>query len=207
MARWEAAIKAVRASEAFVAQKALYDAYVAREVATVPSFFHAKCTSKKKWQLDAGITTDGVSVSLQFSRMVQRKAGGNTEKKALKWKAVAAVSRGEDGKQPLAAVNYDVNMSTFLEGSNICMLGLDPGCCNLATVTYLRRMMRDGKLREYSSTWKLRRNDYRHNGGSRRNDYRPSTAGGMTTARLVAMQDLLQRYRADKAGLLAEWSH
>ena len=185
--RGKTAMEAMRTSDAFVAQKALYDAYVALEVSTVRSFF--QCTAKKKWALDVSIATDGVSVSLQFSRTVQRKAGGSKEKKALKRKADAAtVPRGEDGMRPLAVVDYDVELSTYMEGTNVCILGLDPGRCNLATVTYLRRMMRNGKLREYSSTWKLQRTDYRHKS-------------------LTVMQDKLQRYRADKAGLLAEWSH
>lgn len=182
----KAAMAKVRESAVFLAQKVRYDAFVALEVSVVRSLFTAKSLNKRHWDLDASLTTDGVSVSLQFSRKVQRKAGGSKETKALKRRAATVVAGGNK-KKPPPVVDYDVDLPTYLAEKDLCVLGCDPGRVNLATVTYMRRRQACGRVHEESDTWKLTRADYRKRS-------------------LVNMQDALQRDRARKAGLLTEWT-
>jgi hypothetical protein len=158
----------VQATLAYKEQQRRYEAFVETEMQAVRSGFKRMRQGKpfegrRSWEFDCSIVTDGLSVSLQYSRKVMRKVGGSKEKKAVQRKRAAVAS------QAPAAVDYDRDLTTFMEDEKVCVLGLDPGRVNLATVTYLRRS-EGAELSEESQVWKLRRSDYRGRSGINRQD-------------------------------------
>ena len=99
------------------------------------------------WSFDPSITTDGVSVSLQFSRPKMRKSTT---------KAVPSTIATVD--------EYDFDLSTVTSGANgdtIIVAGVDPGRVSIASVAVLDA---EGK----THAWSLSGGQYHTESGSRR---------------------------------------
>jgi hypothetical protein len=76
----EEAVQQVKAGPEYVAQKGRHDGYVAAQRAVATTFFR-KLPTKKGWTFDGSVTTDGVSVSLQYSKQVLVLQGKKTKQK------------------------------------------------------------------------------------------------------------------------------
>ena len=121
-----------RATEAYVKQRAKNDGHVAAQRAVAASFF-SNVPVKKGWTFDGSVATDGVSVSLQFSRQEEVPRAGR-KKKAPADQVVTDM--------------YDPDMETYVASLNMLVLGVDPGRSNMAAVTYLW----NGRRRSWSLT-------------------------------------------------------
>jgi hypothetical protein len=194
-AEYDDEVAKVRATAAYAAQKAKYDALVAAQRRLVASFFvDAKVLGKRGWTFDCSIATDGVAVSLQFS-CKERRAKQRPKRKARAQTRAAAAGGGGDA-------DYDRELVTELDDRIV--LGLDPGRANLATVTYLDKAGQ-------SQTWRLSRGEYyaksgialRERRGARRNaamaDAWVSLGGegrALSTARAADIEGYLAAYAA-----------
>ena len=125
----DAAVREIRATDGYKTRKAEYDAYVDARVRAGSSLF-AGLPKRRGWAFDGSIMTDGVSVSLQYSKdvVVEEGAGKGRKKPAKK------------GAEP--SEEYEKNLSTLIvgegEGSkHTIVAGLDPGRANLATIAYV----------------------------------------------------------------------
>jgi hypothetical protein len=196
---------AIKATDAYKAQRAKYEDFVALEVKVVRTFFDfkgigntgsgaASAAGKRRWTFDGSIVTDGVSVSLQFSRQVTRKVGGSKEQKSVKRreaalpanaKAASKLKRRARSSMPVATVDYDRDQATHLEDRNLLVLGLDPGRVHLATLAYQRNGDASTGRSAEDDVWQLKRTQYRKKS-------------------LINMLESLKRHRF--SALLKEWS-
>lgn len=143
--KFEDTIKMIKESEAYINQKKKYDDFVRLETKIVSSFFKPRIVNiKKNWNFDGSISTDGVSISIQYSqtRRVLVKAPGTIPKKKQ--------------EAPFEKHEYDRNLTTQVNSK--IYLGLDPGRNNLACVTYY---LANGD----KNTWKLSRGAYYNDSG------------------------------------------
>jgi len=136
-------VRKIKGSEVYAAQKARHSYLVSVKKAVATSFF-GKLPTRKGWEFDCSISTDGVSVGLQYSKLVQVPAN-------------ASKTSGTSLKETSVAPDYDRALETSLPDLGVVVLGVDPGRSNMATSTYLV----DGK----SKTWKLSRGAYYHRSG------------------------------------------
>ena len=123
----------VRAGAAYVKQRAKNDTHVSAQRAVAKSFF-GRVPVKKGWTFDGSVSTDGVSVSLQFSRQ-ERVPRAPKKKRAVE-------------EAPLVVEEYDRGLETHVASLDALVLGVDPGRNNLAAVTYLW----NGQRRRWSLT-------------------------------------------------------
>jgi hypothetical protein len=190
------AVAAAKASEAYMAQKARHDAYVAAKRAVAASFFK-DLPSKKGWTFDCSVATDGVSISLQYSKLVQVPMA------AKKKKAKVA-----EADAPAVATTYDRNLQTYLPERGMAVLGVDPGRSNLAAVTYL--------VAGGSRTWTLTRGAFYQRSGvkklgrqqaDRSADLAPKWAslGGEGVALSTSRPSELLAYLAAYSAFSDEW--
>ena len=148
----------LKAAPAYLEQKAKYDNYRGMQVAVVMGFF-GRTPKRKGWTFDGSVATDGVSVSIQYSRFVRKKVdyiGAKVRKK----KGVIT----EEGEAPATDDDYDRHATTILDDKAV--LGLDPGRSNLATVAILYLDPNTGKL--VRKSWSLSRGQYRETSGIKR---------------------------------------
>ena len=106
---------------------------------------------------DTSIVTDGVAISVQYSRSVRRQVVP-TKKAAKKRKAKTV---GEEDAV-LGIKEWDRSIPTVFD--DVAVLGVDPGRTNLAAVVVLYKDA-DGKLKRRK--WSLSRGQYRHESGVR----------------------------------------
>jgi hypothetical protein len=117
-------------------QQKKHEEYLTLKRKVLGSFFKNKIIQRKKnWVFDGSISTDGVSISIQYS---QKKL---VRKASSKPKNVLELSKDE----------YDRDLPTQVDSTIV--LGLDPGRNNLACVTFY---LDTGK----THTWKLSRGRY-----------------------------------------------
>jgi hypothetical protein len=167
---------AIKASAAFAGQamkhKQLQDAKAA-----VCRLLFKNLPLKNDWEFDGSINTDGVSVSLQFSRVreviVIRKTkkllGGpktkgpeNKEPRATRAKKSSLPAEGDDA--------YDRHLITVFddsEGKQTVVAGVDPGRVNLAVIAIVTA---DEMGNVVKKTWALGRSQYRADSGIKRQD-------------------------------------
>ena len=125
----DATVRSIRATDVYKTRKAEYDAYIDAKVRAGSSLF-AGLPKKRGWAFDGSVCTDGVSVSLQYSKdVVVEEGAGKVRKKPAK--KVAEPSE-----------EYEKNLSTLIvgkgEGSkHTIVAGIDPGRANLATIAYV----------------------------------------------------------------------
>lgn len=164
---WRVAASIVRASEPYLAHKARYDRRVAAETAVVETLFDLRTARKHGWAFDRSIVTDGVAVSLQFSKAVPRpdETAISRPFKPPKKK------RADDSAM---AETYDRNLSTLVrddDGRVIgVVLGVDPGRVNIAAISFAL----DGRDAEEfpaaakAKVWALGRGEYYETSGIKR---------------------------------------
>jgi len=110
-------------------------------------------------KFDTSIVTDGVAVSVQYTRIVRRQVVPFA-KKPTKRKAKTVDAEGGDAVPGIR--EWDRSIPTVFD--DVAVLGVDPGRTNLAAVVVLYRDA-DGKLRRRK--WSLSRGQYRHESGIR----------------------------------------
>ena len=142
-------IEAITKTEKFIEEKAKFDAYTDAQHAVCSTLFKDfvnKKRVKQGWKFDCSVATDGVSISLQYSRT------------DIVPTAPAKKKQKDDFKES----EYDRDLSTNLKLSNedVIVLGLDPGRNNIAAITYLHVGECQGIRTEKSEFWKLRRGQY-----------------------------------------------
>ena len=155
VAAHKADIARIKATPEYVAQAAKHGLHRDAEVEVASSFF-SNAPSRKGWTFDASIATDGVSVSLQYSRLVMRQVS-SVKKAAKKKKAIAEDDPAETDD------DYDRYAQTVLDDAVV--LGIDPGRANLATAALCFRNPGD-KLK--TMKWSLSRGEYREMSGIKR---------------------------------------
>ena len=179
----------IRASEAYILQKKRYDSYVEakRDVAT--SFFR-KLPKKQGWTFAGSIMTDGVAVSLQYTKVVEVPV--ESKQKKRKRAAQPQEPQTSDNTEE-SELEYDRHLSTLVPGramnggagkKDVLVAGDDPGRDNLAAVAYIVQGP-DGKLRTQS--WTLSRGEYYVRSGIKR-------------------LNKAQRSRLEANGLLVAWT-
>jgi hypothetical protein len=136
----QARIEAIKASDKYINARAENDAFVAAYKAVAASFFR-KLPRKNGWRFDSSIMTDGISISLQYSKSAQEPVAKKTKKKTMAAALVVPVVE-----------EYDRHMQTYCPDQNTLVVGVDPGRTNMACVTYEW----DGK----SKSWSLTRGAY-----------------------------------------------
>ncbi len=151
----DAVVLKVKASDAYKTRKAEYDAYIDAKVRAGSSLF--ACLPKRRgWEFDGTIMTDGVAVSLQYSKDVVVVEDAGKGKKC---------ARKKDDKS-CGDPDYDKNLSTLIEGKDgaktTIVAGLDPGRANLAMIAFALDE-RTGKLypdAPMRKSWSLSRGQY-----------------------------------------------
>lgn len=139
---YESAVSAIKATPEYINQHKRYMLRIDAQHRVVSSFFK-NLPKKRGWNFDCSIATDGVSVSLQYSKKVRIK--------------IDHMNASDKTSPDKVAESYDKYMDTMIPGSNIVVLGVDPGRCNMATVTY--QINGKGKM------WKLTRGAYYNDSG------------------------------------------
>ena len=151
-------IDAIKKTVEFNECKERFDAYTRAQHAVCSTLFNDFVNKKRVrrgWKFDNSVSTDGVSISLQYSKvdLVQIKKKD--------------VQKKTDKEKDLEATEYDRNLATNLklDGDNVIVLGLDPGRNNIATITYLHV---NENNQETSKCWKLTRGHYYVSSGVKR---------------------------------------
>ena len=150
----KANVERIKGTPEYVAQDAKYNVYRGAQVEVASSFF-GKVPVRKGWTFDASITTDGVSVSLQYSRTVMRQVSSVKKAKKVAFREEGTVATDDD---------YDRHAPTVLDDAVV--LGIDPGRANLATVA-MCFWDPDGK-KQTTFKWSLSRGEYREMSGIKR---------------------------------------
>ena len=145
------AVEVIRAKQEYIDRKATFDAYTSlqhRVCATLFNDYVNKQRSNKGWKFDNSVSTDGISVSLQYSKV--------TRVPVVPPKKVKKVKK----EGPLELKEYDRNLPTNFKMANrdVVVLGLDPGRSNIATVNYL--FVDETTKKSHTRTWKLTRGQY-----------------------------------------------
>jgi hypothetical protein len=140
----------------YIEQDQRYGAWKAVQ-GTVASAFFGSIPRRPGWTFSGSVVTDGVAVSLQYHREVQREVGAPKPKKKKTKKAPTSVDALEETTD-----DYDRNLATVTD--DLVVLGIDPGRVSLATVAVL--YLEGNKL--VRKTWSLSRGEYRETSGIRR---------------------------------------
>lgn len=182
------AVAQAKAQTWYVEQRARCDRRRSVETLAIQSMFESRSlrSNKSGWQFDCSLVTDGVAVSLQYSKQVfvpKTSAGSRTRKPPSE-----------------AAEEYDRHLSTMvtLKGVKTIVVGLDPGRANLATVAYTIGQEdregfppRDKKERvRLKDSWSLSRGQY----------YEDSNTKKMGRAQMRRYQELLEGFAQLKQG-------
>lgn len=148
----------LRAQPAYAEQLRRHEEYERLKTRAIAKFF--QLPRKTGWDFDGSVTTDGVSVSLQFSRQIlvpKAPSGGRATKR-----------RRSDSVQQVEDYDRGQSMRFELDGATVIVLGLDPGRVSLATVaTEFDVTDADGRRRTWRKEWKLSRGRYYHESGIR----------------------------------------
>ncbi|EFJ43947.1 Fic protein [Volvox carteri f. nagariensis] len=159
LAQYQSACSRIRNTDAYRSQQARHRALSETEDRVVKSFF--RCLPVKNgYKFDCSISTDGVAVSLQYSKPS---------------KAVTAKRKRSAGMRSsnVATDAYDQNLDMYDPEEGVLTLGLDPGRCSLATVSVVTQYTLDstGKLKLGEKlnrhSWSLLRGEYQHKSGIR----------------------------------------
>jgi hypothetical protein len=168
---------AVKVSPAFVGQALKYKQLQDAKVAVCRVLFK-DLPLKKDWEFDGSINTDGVSVSLQFSRVrevaVTKKTKKTKDAKVAKAKEAKVTKAQKAKSSELAAEEeggaYDRNLLTVFdnsEGKQTVVAGVDPGRVNMAVIAIVT-MDERGEI--VKKTWTLGRSQYRADSGIKKQD-------------------------------------
>jgi hypothetical protein len=166
---YDAARKAAKSSEPYARQAERRARFLAAQDALIGLLFTPISTKMrgKDWAFDGSLVTDGVSVSLQYSRTVVLQGDGDKRGKRVRTvprgKAVTRAAETEGDEE------YDRRLSTWARlpagvtpQEDVLVLGVDPGRTNLATVAYVLDE-RSGRLHREAprkKSWTLSRAQY-----------------------------------------------
>jgi len=158
-------VKRIKVTDKYKAQKAKYERLVDARASVVSTIFrNLPLKANDGWTFDGSILTDGVAVSIQFSRdrvvAVDDKTDGKKRSPASRKKT-----------KPEFDEDYDRAQSTRIKHENgrkdDIVAGVDPGRVSLATVA-IYVVQDDGKVVKRS--WSLGRGQYRQESGIREQD-------------------------------------
>jgi hypothetical protein len=141
MKSYEKSVNTIKTSQEYIDQHKLYMTKIDAQNCVISTFFK-RLPKKQDWDFDCSIATDGVSVSLQYSKKVRIQIDH---------------MKSSDKPPKQKATQYDKFMDTLVPGTNIAVLGVDPGRCNMATVTY--------QINGQGNMWKLTRGAYYNDSG------------------------------------------
>ena len=158
-------VKRIRATDDYKAQKAKYERLVSARASVISSLFrNLPLKAKDGWSFDGSIVTDGVAVSIQFSRervvVVDNKSDVKKRSPVPRKKANAEFDEDYDRAQTTRIKHKDGRKDDIIAG-------LDPGRVSLATVA-IYVVQDDGKVIKRS--WSLGRGQYRQESGIREQD-------------------------------------
>lgn len=166
--------EAVRATDEYKAQLQKRQTYLDARHAVVTTLFNRLPRKKAPWVFDCSVMTDGVSLSLPFTRRVPHnvipKSIVPTQPKA---KLTDGVERSSSRSDDVGTDKWDRNAATnFVTGRGETLVaGLDGGRSNLADVSYLhRRKGANGKDVDAHGHFRLTRGDYYCRSGIRGQD-------------------------------------
>ncbi len=172
-AAWEAQTEARKAHERQVAQVRRSPEYAAQlrqnrvlveAVRDVTRVLFAKIPLPKSggWTFDGSVTTDGVSVSLQYASVRIKPPPPPKPMRAPSSRKKAAAASGSN--------EYDTGLSTYIASTNTLVLGVDPGRVSIATVSYVLDEATNKLVKAAapsSGGWSLSRAEYRACSGIR----------------------------------------
>jgi hypothetical protein len=147
-------VKKIKTKDEYKEQQQKYEQFIKAKEDICSMLFNPLVLKKatKGWKFDCSIVTDGVSVSLQYSKIVTLKKNNEKNNKQLKEKQVIPkVNKTEWDKQ--MATNF-----TDKNGTEHIILGLDPGRTNMSTIQYYYVDSTNGKIIKQS--WKYTRGQY-----------------------------------------------
>ena len=140
-------IKFIKESAEYTIQLSKYNAFMELKRNAIKSCFDfSKLPTKKDWAFDCTLTTDGVAVSIDYSRKIRVKRANHKKK--------ATIKKTEIKNNP----DYDRHMHTQLQykDTDTIVLGLDPGRSNIAVVTYQLDEATDSRELENVSSAKMK---------------------------------------------------
>ena len=141
---YTAQVKMMKSDNAeYAAHEAIHRTHVDAQKKMLQSFFRKY--RKRYWTFDGSIMTDGVSVSLQFSKTVRYEKKPPPKRQEI-----------------LKVGTYDKNLSCYISDIDTLIIGLDPGRVNLATIGYV--WIHDNGTIE-KRYWTLSRGQYYEKGG------------------------------------------
>ena len=168
LAKYDADVAAVKSTPRYIEQKERHDAYVAAKTSVAASLFRTLPNKKAPWAFDGSVMTDGVSISIGYSKTMRVKKKRTKEKKSATDSATRS-SSSSSAAEGDRAKEWDRNLPTSTDDTLVC--GLDPGRSNLANVSYLYEHVDDrGNVRRESKNFKLTRGRYRTESGIRLED-------------------------------------
>jgi hypothetical protein len=142
---YEQKVNVTKESNEYKEQKARFEHLQKLQNQIVSDLFQTKYITMKLRQgyvFDSSIQTDGVSISLQFSKSVMVPTFKKNGKKII--------SQPDD--EVVESLEYDRDLSTLLPDKKTIVIGNDPGRNNLAFVTYFDS--------QNSKSWSLTRGAY-----------------------------------------------
>ena len=158
-------VKRIKATDEYKAQKAKYERLVDARASVISTLFrNLPLKARGGWTFDGSIVTDGVAVSIQFSRerVVRVEDKYNVKKRSPTPRKKTKAEFDED---------YDRAQSTRIKHTDgrkdDIVAGADPGRVSLATVA-IYVVQDDGKVVKRS--WSLGRGQYRQESGIREQD-------------------------------------
>lgn len=166
-------VERIKATDAYLTQKTIHDAYEAAQRLAIASFFRNMPKKRSKtWVFDCSVATDGVAVSLQFSSKVRVPAANAAAKKNTKKRRIT------NHDEVLIVDEYKRDMETRFEvgdpstTSSTVVLGLDPGRNNIATVACVVYNLNEktNALERCCTRWKLSRGHFYTTSGIRKQD-------------------------------------
>ena len=179
---WRRDVLARKSEDGYVAMAARYDAYLESQTRLVSSLF-AKGGSRRGWKFDGSMMTDGVSASIQYSKvkLVLKKPPADAATKSAK------KMKNAETAAPTPDEGYAKRMSSLVtvkDFGKVLVAGLDPGQTDLASVTFCldeddrklypgamhKGVRNPDKTRE--RRWSLSGSEYRHESGIKKEDRR-----------------------------------
>jgi hypothetical protein len=128
-AAWEADVAERMTKPDYVEMVADYATYLNSQTLLISSMFKAG-GARKGWKFNGSMMTDGVSTSINYSKMVIKKVLPPATKKMSK----------PESDTPTPDENYDKNMSSLVcdkrGGGKFLFAGDDPGTADIASITY-----------------------------------------------------------------------
>jgi hypothetical protein len=167
VAAWQKQVKECEATQAYVEQLSRYNARVCAESAVINAVFQRAASKRIKsgWQFDGSVVTDGVAVSLQYSKTIRVPAAAPVAKPRRKG-AECDIAYDEEYDKRVSTVIRDPQTGKIIG----VVLGVDPGRANIATVAYWldEVMAKDVKAKASRKSWGLTRGAYYELGGIRK---------------------------------------